>query len=467
MLRARCALARLWAVRHARRVTSLRLTTPTDRPTDRPTAVVDTSVWDGAVFRDHQDVVLADGVVTDVRDHVPGADGLDGRGGYLLPGFVNTHTHLQQATCRGVGEGRQLLQWLLAVGEHMSTITPERAYLAAVSAALEGLRSGTTTLVEHMWPHPSNEVHEAVLRALDDVGVRAVFGRGIADRTDPTRKWGFDPRLVQPLEDVLAHVDTLRSAAEGSRVQVALAVPNPRCLTPEGMRTVREFAVARDLTVMIHLLETTTDDVMCREHVGVGAVEHLADNDFLWNRLLAVHCVELSADGIAQFARNGVAVAYNPLSNMRLGSGVAPVLEMLEAGVGVGLGVDGAGSNDRQDALESLRAGAYLQRAHRKRADVLDAAAMIAMATGGAHSVLAGADTSSGVVAGLPADLTLVRFERDFATLPVTDPAASLLTTGSPRIVDTVLVAGEVVVADGTSTRIDEAALVRELSALR
>ena len=462
MLRAVQTLARRRRVGQPRAVTTLRRTTPTDVPD----AVVDTSVWSGGTFTDHQDVLLADGVVVQVRDHVPGTTGLDGRGGHLLPGFVNTHTHLQQATCRGVGEGRQLLEWLLAVGQHMAAVTPESAYLAAVAGALEGLRSGTTTLVEHMWPHPSPAVHEAVVRALDDVGVRAVLGRGVADRTDPTRKWGFDPRLVQPLEEVLEHVDALRAATAGSRTVVALAVPNPRCLTPEGMVRVRAFARERDLTVMIHLLETTTDDVACREHAGVGAVELLAASDFLWDRLLAVHCVELGPDGIAALARHGAAVSYNPVSNMRLGSGVAPVLDMAAAGLAVGLGVDGAGSNDRQDMLETLRTGAYLQRAAHRRADVLDAATALAMACGGASSVLGLPDTSAGVRAGGPADLTLVRFERDFATLPVTDPAASLLTTGSPRVVDTVLVAGEVVVADGRSTRVDEDALTRALAAL-
>ncbi|WP_345000241.1 amidohydrolase family protein [Tsukamurella soli] len=447
-------------------------------PRPRPVHTVsDVTVWTGAGWQAHVDVALADGVVDEVRDHTPasGPDGagvledpgvLDGSGAYLIPGFANTHTHVQQSLCRGVGEGRPLLEWLLAVGESMNAVTPERAYVATAAAALEGLLSGATTLVEHMWPNPSAEVHDAVLAALDDVGVRAVLGRGVADRADPSRRWGFDPRLMQSLDSAFADVDRLRGAS-GERVTLGLAVPNPRSLTIPGMRAAAAFAAERDLTVMIHLSETGTDDAMCREHTGMSAIDYLAEGGLIGERLLAVHGVELDAAARRTLAAAGAAVSWNPVSNMRLGSGVAPVTELLAAGVAVGLGVDGAGSNDRQDMLETLRAGAYVQRAHARRADLFDTAAMLAIACDGAARALGQPDPAApgGVAPGRLADLTLLRFERDFACLPVSDPGASLLTCGTPRIVDTVLVGGEVVVADGRSTRIDVEALTRALLA--
>ncbi|GAA0291411.1 amidohydrolase family protein [Kineococcus aurantiacus] len=437
---------------------------PTTTPP--PPAVLDVSVWTGTGWTDHQDVLIEDGTVTGIRDHRPGSPGLDGSGAHLLPGFVNTHTHLQQATCRGVGEGQPLLAWLLSVGEHMASVTPESAYLATVAGALEGLRSGTTTLVEHLWPHPSREVHAALLRGLEDVGVRALVGRGIADRPDPSRRWGFDPRLMEPLEDVLAHVDELVAGTRGSRTTPALAVPNPRSLTPEGLRAVAGFAGERDLRISIHLLETETDDVMCREHTGRGAVQYLDEAGFLSDRVLAVHGVALSGEDIRVLADRGAALSHNPVSNMRLGSGVAPVPALLAAGVPVGLGVDGAASNDRQDMLETLRTTAYVQRATHRRADLLGFADVVAMAVDGAGGVLGlPRRPGGGVTVGTPADLTLVRFDRDFGCLPVREPGAALLTTGSPRIVDTVMVDGEVVVRDGRSTRIDEDRLVAALRA--
>ncbi|SDH31304.1 5-methylthioadenosine/S-adenosylhomocysteine deaminase [Rhodococcus triatomae] len=430
--------------------------------------VRDVTVYAAGQWVPHRDVLVADGTIVEIApaDLEPRDGDLDGSGGHLIPGFVNTHTHLQQSVMRGIGEGQPLLNWLLTVGEETAAITPERAYLAAVAGSLDALRSGTTALVEHMWPHPSEEVHAAVLRALDDTGVRALLGRGVADRPDASRKWGMDPRLLQPLGEILEHTERLATAARGTRVQVGLAVPNPRCLTPEGMTAVREFAQHRAMTVSIHLLETTTDDTMCREHAGRGAVDHLDAHGFLWDRVLAVHCCELDAHGRELLARRGVAVSYNPMSNMRLGSGVAPIPEMLEAGIDVGLGVDGAASNDTQDMLETLRIGSYVQRALHRKADLFGFDTMMSLATDGANTTLGMAPRPGGVAVGDPADLTLIRFERDFGCLPVRDPGASLLTTGSRQIVDTVLVAGEPVIRDGRSTRIDETALVSRLSDL-
>ena len=429
----------------------------------------DVAVYTGGIWLEHQDVRVVGGVVESISPHASSTTGAAesiSTGGYLIPGFVNTHTHLQQSLMRGIAECTPLLEWLLAVGEESVAITPERAYTAAVAASLEMLRSGTTTVVEHMWPHPSTEVHGAVIQALRDTGIRAVLGRGVADRPDATRKWGFEPRLMQPLDEVLDHVEHLREQTAESTITVALAIPNPRSVTESGMVTLREFAQERDMSVMIHLLETPTDDVMCLEHAGLGAVEYLDSNDFLWNRLLAVHCVELDDVGQSILAERGVAVSHNPLSNMRLGSGIAPIPAMLDRGVGVGLGVDGAASNDTQDMLETFRIGAYLQRAAHKRADLMGFETMLDIACGGANVALGLPEVIGGVSVGAPADLTLVRFDRDYATLPVRDPGASLLTTGSRSIVDVVMVDGDVVIADGRSARIDEAEFTKEVASL-
>nr|WP_064569363.1 amidohydrolase family protein [Gordonia sp. LAM0048] len=431
-------------------------------PTAAP-AFRDVTVYTAGRWQPHCDIHVTEGVVTSIESTTRGAGGT---GGFVIPGFVNTHTHLQQTLMRGVAECTPLLEWLLAVGEESVAITPERAYLAAVSGCLELLRSGTTTVVEHMWPHPSGEVHDAVIRALRDTGIRAILGRGVADRADPTRKWGFEPRLMQPLGDVLEHVDHLRNEVAGSRISMALAVPNPRSVTEAGMRTIREFARDRGLPVSIHLLETLTDEQMCLQHTGFGAVDHLDQNGFLWDRVLAVHCVELDDAGRQTLAARGVAVSHNPLSNMRLGSGVAPIPAMLERGLAIGLGVDGAASNDTQDMLATLRIAAYLQRAVHRRADLLGYAEMLDIACGGANSALGLPPVAGGVTVGAPADLTLLRFDRDYATLPVRDPGASLLTTGSRSIVDTVMVGGEILVEDGRNTRIDEAGFTEQLAAL-
>jgi len=424
----------------------------------------------GPRWLEGQDVVVTEGIVGAIG---PGAGRgvahpvVDGGGGHLIPGFVNTHTHLQQSVMRGIGEGLPLLQWLGQVGERTVAATAEQTYLAALAGGLELLRSGVTTVVEHMWPSRSEAVHEASLRALDELGIRVLFGRGIADRADPTRKWGQDPRLIQPLPEVFAHVDDLDARWAGSRIETALAVPNPRCLTPDGMAATAHYARAHGKTISVHLSETTTDEEMCRLHAGCSAVDYLDTGGLLGPRTLAVHCCYLDEYGRSRLAERGVAVSYNPVSNMRLGSGVAPVPELLAAGIPVGLGVDGAASNDTQDMLLALRMGAYLQRVSRARADLLGPDEMLHMATRGANAALGQPDLPNGLRQGEHADLVLVRFDRDFACLPVRDPGAMLLTAGSPRVVDTVWVDGDVVIHDGRSPRVDEQDLTKRLIALR
>jgi len=432
------------------------------------TVVTDAHIWTASGWLPGRDIHVEAGRIRAIEPAGsvppgPGSTVVDAAGAYVLPGFVNTHTHLHQAIMRGVAEGEPLIRWLLHIAEGTVALTPDQAYTAALAASLEALRSGTTTLVEHMWPHPDPEVHEAIVRALEDSGIRALLCRGVADRPDASRRWGFEPRLMQPLSDVLDHTDALAARTAGSRITVGLAVPNPRSLTGQGLGAVREFARDRDMTVSIHLLETDTDDDMCRAHVGVGAVEYLARADFLWDRLLAVHCVRLDEAGRRTLVEHGVGVSYNPISNMRLGSGIAPVVEMLAAGMSVGLGVDGAASNDTQDMLETLRMGAYAQRAAHRRADLLGFRDMVALATNGANAVLGLENRAGGVRVGMQADLTVVRFDRDLGCLPVRDPGATLLTTGSNRVVDTVLVGGDVVWCDGRSTRVDEAELIARL----
>lgn len=425
----------------------------------------------GAQWLSGQDVVVVDGVVTAIgtdagRDH-SALPFVDGDGGHLIPGFVNTHTHLQQAVLRGIGEGLPLLEWLHCVGERTVLATPEQTYLAALAGGAELLRGGVTTVVEHLWPNRSTAVHDAMIRALNELGIRVILGRGVADRADVTRKWGIDPRLMQPLPEVFAHIDDLDARLAGSRIDTALAIPNPRCLTPDGMAATREYAQRTGKTVSIHVLETSTDEDMCRLHAGRSAVDYLDAGGLLWDRTLAVHCVHLDAEGRAVFADRGVAVSYNPLSNMRLGSGAAPVLEMLAAGIDIGLGVDGAASNDTQDMLLALRMGSYLQRVIRKRADILGFDDMMRLATCGTQRALGHPVTGPGLAVGDRGDCALIRFDRDFACLPVLDPGATLLTAASPRVVDTVWVDGEPVICDGVSTRVDTDTLSSRLRNMR
>jgi cytosine/adenosine deaminase-related metal-dependent hydrolase len=429
------------------------------------------TVWSDRSWKDDHDVIVVDGVVDAVRpsgferslNSVPGR-AIDARDAFVIPGFVNTHTHLFQVLLKGIGDGRPLNEWLTIVGDAILHLTPEDAYAAAILGGVEALQSGTTTIVDHMYPHPDRNVYDALIRGLNAVGIRAIVGRGVADRADPSRRWGFIPELVEPLDNALEHVEMLVESCGGpdSRVMIAFAPPNPRCLTPVAMKELRSASEARGIPVSIHLCESRMDDMVCLQEAGVGAVEYLHQHDFLWERLLAVHCCYVDEGGRRTLKGSGAGVSHNPVSNMRLGNAIAPVREFLDAGVPVGLGTDGAASNDTQNMMETIKLAAFAQRARLENAAALGAREVFELATFGGNGTLGLPAPVDGVVPGARADLVILRFDNALSSVPVIDPLVSLVTSGSPSAVETVMVGGDVVIRDGGSTRVEQASLASD-----
>jgi cytosine/adenosine deaminase-related metal-dependent hydrolase len=432
------------------------------------------TVWSRGGWKDDHDIVVVDGVVDAVRPSRSGSShgsgprpAVDARDAFVIPGFVNTHSHLFQVLLKGIGDGRPLHEWLTVVGDAILHLTPEDAYSAATLGGLEALQSGTTTIVDHMYPHPDRDVYEALIRGLNAVGIRAIVGRGVADRADPARRWGFIPELVEPLDKALEHVEMLVEScgSPDSRVTIALAPPNPRCLTPVGMKELRSASDAHAIPVSIHLCESRMDDMVCRQEAGVGAVAYLHQNDFLWERLLAVHCCYVDEGDRRTLKETGAGVSHNPVSNMRLGNAIAPVRELLDAGVPVGLGTDGAASNDTQNMLETIKLAAFAQRARLEDAAALGAREVFELATFGGNGTLGLPAPVDGVVAGARADLVVLRFDKTLSSVPVIDPLVSLVTSGSPSAVETVMVGGEVVLRDGRSARVEQSSLASDARA--
>jgi cytosine/adenosine deaminase-related metal-dependent hydrolase len=448
--------------------------TARERPDDGDVIVVGGSVWSDDTWKDDHDVVVIDGVVDAVtpsrRGRAPDSGpyvAIDARDAFVIPGFVNTHSHLFQVLLKGVGDGRPLHEWLTIVGDAILHLTPEDAYSAAILGGLEALQSGTTTIVDHMYPHPDRDVYEALIRGLNEVGIRAIVGRGVADRADPSRRWGFIPELVEPLDSALDHVEKLVGSCRSphSRVSIAFAPPNPRCLTPVAMKELRSASDAHAVPVSIHLCESRMDDMVCRQEAGVGAVEYLHRNDFLWERLLAVHCCYVDEEGRRTLKESGAGVSHNPVSNMRLGNAIAPVRELLDAGVPVGLGTDGAASNDTQNMMETIKLAAFAQRARLEDAAALGAREVFDLATFGGNDTLGLPAPVNGLIPGAPADLVVLRFDKTLSSVPVIDPLVSLVTAGSPSAVETVMVSGDVVLRDGRSTRVEQSSLASDARA--
>lgn len=419
---------------------------------------------DGALaIRDGR--LVAVGQTADVAQRYEAPTIINASGKCIFPGLVNTHTHLFQTFMKGLGEGIHVHEWLkLVTTPGFLQMAPDDFYLSAIVGCMEAVRSGTTTLVEYMYPNPHHEAGDAVLAALVDSGVRALLGRSVADIGDnegyPVTAYYAD--LLEPLDGALEDCARLARACRErgeDRVTFCLAPPNMRCVEPETFGIFQAFAREHGCIITMHTCETVRDDEIIGARHGLRAIEWLESLGFLAPNFLAVHCVHLIEDGIRRFAQNDVRVSYNPVSNMYLGNGVAPVARLLEEGVIVSLGVDGAASNNSQNMLEAVKTGVLLQRAATQNPGVMSGREALRMATIEGARAIGMADEIGSLEVGKRADVLIADFLKPISA-PYYNPVSTLVFSSSPQVVDTVMVEGRVVLQDGRFTELNERELL-------
>jgi 5-methylthioadenosine/S-adenosylhomocysteine deaminase len=405
-----------------------------------------------------------------------GAETVDARDSLVLPGLINAHTHGHNNLLRGLA-GRWSLEDLLNHGGALNANrTPEDHHVAAAIGAVEMLKTGCTAAYDLFMtvPAPTLEDLEAVAQAYADVGLRAVLAPAVADIVFYEAVPGLmellpkEQRLaVERLQPVPsagllrlgeAAVRRLHGAA-GGRIRMALAPTIPTLCTDDFLagcaRLVREHGVG----VHTHLSESKIQAVEARRRWGKTATERLAEIGLLGPGFVGAHGVWLTDDDIRRIADAGGAVAHNPASNLRLGSGIAAVREMLDAGVTVGLGTDGSMSSDNQNLFEAMRLAGLVGnvRFPHDTARWIGAAEVWRMATTGSARALGLADAGA-IEPGRKADLVVLRADSTFLR-PLNDLAGSLVYVETGADVDTVLVDGRVVVRDGNVLTVDEARL--------
>ncbi len=387
---------------------------------------------------------------------------IEARGRALFPGLVNTHTHLFQSSVKGLGEDMGVEQWVQAVTfPTATTMTPEEVYLFSLVSCLEILRSGATTVVDYMYPVKDPALHEAVIRAMLASGLRGRYSRMV---NDAGAEAGILPELIQPADEALAHAAELIERHHGAgqgRMEVGLSIGAVWGITESGMRATRRFADEHRAPITMHINESNYDNASARERFGRGTVPMLAHTGVLGPDLLAVHCVHMTDEDIALFVQHDVKIAYNAVSNMYLGSGIPPITQLERAGLTISLGTDGAGSNNNQDMLETLKFSALLQKVAAEDASVVRAQTAVDWATrGGAKALGLQADIGS-LEPGKKADFFLVDPYTPKAT-PVHDPLATLVYSAGQANVVTVVVDGDVLLEDGVFRHFDEAAVLLE-----
>jgi cytosine/adenosine deaminase-related metal-dependent hydrolase len=424
-------------------------------------AVVATVDDDGAEHADGW-LLVADGRIEQVGGGAPPAASRTVRlgGAVVTPGLVNTHHHLYQTLTRARAQQAGLFEWLRELYPVWARIDAEAEYAAARSGLAELALSGCTTVFDHhyVFPRGREGIVEAEVRAARELGLRIVASRGSMDLGESDG--GLPPdELVEDVDAVLADTERLAALADDDgRVQLAVAPCSPFSVTGRLLRESAGLARRLGLLLHTHLAETVEEEAYCHERHGCTPVEYLDSLGWLADDVWCAHCVHLPARDLERYARSGAGVAHCPSSNLRLGAGVAPVRELLDAGTRVGLGVDGSASNERGDLLLEAKQALLLARG-RGGAAALTAREALRLATRGGAELLHRDDI--GVLApGRRADFAVWRTD-GLAFAGAGDLAAELV-LAAPHRVDRLVVGGEEVVRDGRLVRADEEAIARE-----
>jgi len=409
-------------------------------------------------------------------------EAIDARNRLVTAGLINGHHHSHEHYYKGRHENQPLELWMNSV-RPLDPIpyTPRQVYLRTLIGAIEALRSGTTTLIDDMNASPVliPEHVEAAFKAYEDIGIRALVGITLFDRpffrAMPFVEEEFPAELLKSLDgkprsDPREYLELARHLAQTrhpktNRVGYIAAPSAPQRCTEAFLRSVRSIADEFDVPIIMHVQETRLQVVTGQVFYGSTMIEYLERVGFLGPNLSLIHCVWLNPRAIDLIARRGASVQHNPMSNLKLGSGIAPVRALLDAGVNVSLGTDGCGSIESANMLNVVCAAALV---NKLRDDdptrwVGAQEAWHAGTAGGARAI-GFADELGVVEAGRKADLALYRLD-SIPFTPLNNALGQLVYAESGANLDMVIVDGEIVVRAGRLTRIDEAAILAEIAA--
>ncbi|MGQ9477139.1 MAG: 8-oxoguanine deaminase [Candidatus Bipolaricaulia bacterium] len=399
-------------------------------------------------------ILIRDGQIAGIGSGPPSGpadETISASGKLVLPGFVNAHHHLYQTLTRAYPPAMDapLFHWLKALYPLWARLDEEAVYLAVLIGLAELMLSGCTTTTDHhyIFTPGLKRAIDLEIEAAREIGIRFQPCRGSMSLGE--EEGGLPPRqVVQREEEILEDSERLiksyHDPSPGAMVRIALAPCSPFSVTPELMRKTAELARRYGVRLNTHLAETRDEEAFCLERFGLRPLDYLEELGWLAPDVWITHAVHLRTREIARLARAGLAVAHCPSSNMRLGSGIAPVVELRKRGVPVGLGVDGSASNDSSNMLLEVRQALLLQRAA-WGPSALKVQEALEMATlGGARCL--GREDIGRLEVGKAADIAIFDLE-ELNYSGAGDPLGALVLC-APTPVETLIVNGRVVVKD-------------------
>jgi cytosine/adenosine deaminase-related metal-dependent hydrolase len=411
-------------------------------------------IRDGALFvRDH---VIASVGATDELS-APADRVIDARGMVVLPGLVNTHHHLYQTLTRAIptAQDADLFHWLKTLYPIWAELTPAAVYTSALVGLAELVLSGCTTAADHLYLFPNGSKLDDEIRAAREIGVRFHPTRGSMSLGES--QGGLPPDRVCDSADAILRdsrrvIEAFHDPKPYSMCRVALAPCSPFSVTPDLMRESARLARAYNVRLHTHLAETRDEEDFCLQKFGKRPVDYAEHLEWLGDDIWFAHSVWVNDAEIARYAQTGAGVAHCPSSNMRLASGIAPIVKMLKAGVKVGLGVDGSASNDSSHMLAEARQAMLLQRVGGDPR-ALTARQALELGTLGGARVL-GRDDLGSLEAGKAADFIAVNVNRLDLAGALHDPVAALVFCTPPRV-DWSVINGRVIVENGELVTLD------------
>ena len=389
---------------------------------------------------------------------------LDARGGLLTPGFVNTHDHLYQWVTRGLAVDHTLFEWLTTLYPVWAGIDEHAVHTGATGALSQLALTGCTTSTDHhyVFPREGGDVFAAEIRAAAEVGLRFHPCRGSMDLG--RKDGGLPPdHVVEDRDAVLAAseaaIDRWHDPSPGSMLQVALAPCSPFSVTGDLMRESAELARRRGVRLHTHLAETLDEEEFCRERFGGSPLDYVESLGWTGDDVWFAHAIHLDDAAVKRIGATRTGVAHCPSSNARLGAGIARTRDLRDAGARVGLGVDGAASNEAGSLVEEVRHAVLFARAvgGPTALTVRDA---LELATIGGATVLGREAEIGSIEVGKLADLALWGLD-GLGHADVADPVAALV-LGSPPPLDLLLVDGKPVVEHDRVITVDTEAVARE-----
>ena len=377
------------------------------------------------------------------------ARAIDATGRVVMPGLVNTHGHAPMVLYRGLADDLALMEWLqkYIFPAEAKTVAPDFVRAGTELAVLEMIRSGTTTYTDMYY------FEEEIARATKAAGLRAVLGQTIINVPAPDAKTPTDS---------LARVERfIREFLDDPLITPAVAPHSMFLLDREHLLACRALALKYRVPMLIHLAETEDEVKTSRERFRASPVEYLDQIGFWGPTVLAAHGVWVSDDEIALMARQQVGVSHNPESNMKLASGTAPVTKYLQAGVRLGLGTDGAASNNDLDMFEAMRQTAFLHKLATRDPRVLPAASVLELATLGGARALGMERLLGSLEPGKRADVLIVGMSQPRQT-PVYDPVSHLVYVTRGDDVETTVVNGKILMENRRVVTLDEGKVLAE-----